>query len=47
MKELEAFQREVTLLSDETLIEMVQERDLGFDLDVFINQLDMVNRLKP
>jgi hypothetical protein len=35
------------LYSDETLLAMIKERDLGFQLDIFIDQLDYINRLMP
>jgi hypothetical protein len=35
------------LYSDEELLAMIEERDLGFQLDALIQQLDHINRLMP
>jgi hypothetical protein len=35
------------LYSDEELLTVIKERDLGFRLDILIQQLDYINRLMP
>ena len=39
--------RSSDIYSDDELLNMIQERDLGFGIDVFIQLLEQVNRLKP